>query len=247
MKWGMGQALSCDLTARAERYFSYFLTFRVLGQKPKNLQHPLTPVSQRIRWSLPCTTSLTSDNKAKNQTHSFHPLLVLPHFRGWGSLSVWMWPALCQLATMPGNMLLQIWHLCCYCSLWQYDSDTWFSESARKTTQGFTVKPKGVNTGRKAKGLLSSIIQWFTAQCAWGAIVTWKDSELLAWRKALAHGARFQRRSQSSLTQSPAFLVRRTLQRLERTKQQQNDFHWGAGDSGGVQQPGAVDKRAGHS
>lgn len=45
---------------------------------------------------------------------------------------------------MPGNVLLQIRHLCCYCSLWQYDSDTWLSESAGKTTQGLTVKPKGV-------------------------------------------------------------------------------------------------------
>lgn len=55
-KWGMGQALSCDLSARAESHFSYFLTFRVLGQKPKksslaSLSHQYQlPVPQGKPW-----------------------------------------------------------------------------------------------------------------------------------------------------------------------------------------------------
>lgn len=32
MRRGMEQALSCDLSIRAVRYFSSFLTFRVLGR-----------------------------------------------------------------------------------------------------------------------------------------------------------------------------------------------------------------------
>lgn len=156
-----------------------------------------------------------------------------------------MQSALCQLATMPRNVLLQTWHLCCYFSLWQYDSSTfWICWKNHPRTHS---EAKGSHTGRKAKGLLISTVQWFTAQRTWGVIVTWMGSELLARRKTFAHGARFQRRSQSSLTQPPALLARCTLQRLERTKQQQNYFHSGASDSGCVQRPGAVDKRAGHS
>lgn len=230
-KWGMGQALSCDLTTRAERHFSHFLTFRVLGQKPKKSSlTPLKTSSTRttmglwIWWSLPSTTSLSCDNKMKNQTHSFQPLLSpAPFWRLRDSAGL---DAACSVpachhaqerasADMASVLLLQplavwLWHLT-FWICWKSHSRT-HSEAK----------------GRKAKGPLISIVQWCTAPCTRGVIVTWMESELLAWRKALAQGTRFQRRSQPSLTQPPAFLARCTLQRLERTKQQQNYFHWGA-------------------
>lgn len=198
-------------------------------------------------WNLSCTTSLSCDNKMKNQTHSFQPLLRPATFwRLRESVSVdtacsvpachHAWE--CASADTASVLLLQP------LAVWLWHLTFWICWKNHPRTHS---EAKGSHTGGWQKGFwvpLSSGSQ----HSAQGAIVTWMDRELLTWRKALAHGVRLQRRSQSSLTQPPAFLVRCTLERLERTKQQQqNYFHSGVGDSGCAQQPRAVDKWAGHS
>lgn len=132
-----------------------------------------------------------------------------------------------------------------------------FLKLAGKTTRGLTATLKGVALGWKQRGrsrlLLISTIWWFTAQSTWGIVITRTDSEFLTRRKALTHEVRLQRGSRPGLTQAcmaawaqpPALLAGCALQRLERTKQQQNYFHSAAGDSVGGQ--GLLMSRRGHS
>lgn len=109
-----------------------------------------------------------------------------------------MQPALCQLATMTGNVLLQIRHLCCYCSLWQYDSNTRLSESAGKTTQGLTVKPKGVTLedGKRASEFHRTVVhstvhkvpllpEWIVSSWPEGKLLLVGPGSSLAWHSHL--------------------------------------------------------------
>lgn len=143
----------------------------------------------------------------KNQTHSFQPLLSpAPFWRLKESVSM---DAACSVpachhawerasANTASVLLLQplvawLWHLTfwiCWKNCPRTHSEAKGSHIGRTSQKGFWI-------------------QWLTG--TWGVIITWMDSELLAWRKALAHGARFQRSSQSRLTQPPAFLARCTL------------------------------------
>lgn len=113
-----------------------------------------------------------------------------------------------------------------------------FLKPTRKTTWGLTATLKGVAWGwkqrRRPSLLLISTIWWSVGQCTPG--VTWTD-ESLTWRTAFTHEVRSQCKSWPGLLEGCA------LQRLERTKQQQNYFHSDASDSGRGRQPGAVDKR----
>lgn len=63
---------------------AFLLLFNILSSGTKAKKTSLTPLNTSttretmglwIQWSLPCTTSLSCDNKIRNQTHSFQPLL----------------------------------------------------------------------------------------------------------------------------------------------------------------------------
>lgn len=75
MKWGMGQALSCHLATRAERHFSYFLTFWVLGQKPKKSLTALNTSTRRETMDLvkPALHNLTELWQQNEKPNTFFP------------------------------------------------------------------------------------------------------------------------------------------------------------------------------
>lgn len=155
---------------------------------------------------------------------------------------------------MPRNALLQTWRPCCYCSHRQCDCDIWLSETGRENHPRTCGKATGSLTGTKAKGksqpasdfhhpvtrsaVYMRCCRYLSRQGVpdlkesphpWG-LVTWQEP---TWPDTARHGQPW-----------PALLAGCALQRLERTKQQQNYFHSGAGDSGCGQWPRAVDGRA---
>lgn len=202
-----------------------------------------------IKQSLPSTTSLSCGRRRRNQTCCLHPILKSCPVSE-AERVCWRGCSLSRASHLPCSGTCSCEHgvHAVIAATSGVTPTPDFLKLAGKITRGLAERLKGVALGRKRRGnpslLLISTTRWFAAQRTWGIIVTRTDGEILTHRKALTHEARLRRRSRPGLTRPPAPRAGWALQRLERTKQQQNYFHSGAGDSGRGRRPGPVDERS---